>query len=137
IGTSAVTSSLHEEVGKLQLAVQYGADTVMDLSTGKDLDAVREAIIKASSVPVGTVPIYQVVTDRVEDIADAPPQHLLDVSEHQARQGVGYMTIHACILIEHLPLVYGRVTGIVSRGGSLHAVWMMKHRKQNPLYTHY
>jgi phosphomethylpyrimidine synthase len=137
IGTSAVTSSLDEEVGKLQLAVKYGADTVMDLSTGQDLDAVRAAIIGASTVPVGTVPIYQVVTDRVEDIADATPQHFLDVIEHQAKQGVDYMTIHAGILIEHLPLIYGRVTGIVSRGGSLHAVWMMKHRQQNPLYTHY
>ena len=82
IGTSAVTSSLDEEVGKLKLAVQYGADTVMDLSTGKDLDAVREAIITASTVPVGTVPIYQLVTDRVADIADATPQHFLEVVEH-------------------------------------------------------
>ena len=137
IGTSAVTSSLDEEIGKLNLAVKYGADTVMDLSTGKDLDAVRAAIIAASSVPVGTVPIYQVVTDRVEDIADATVQHFLDVIEHQAKQGVDYMTIHAGILLEHLPLVYGRVTGIVSRGGSLHAVWMMKHRRQNPLYEHF
>jgi phosphomethylpyrimidine synthase len=137
IGTSAVTSSLDEEVGKLNLAVKYGADTVMDLSTGKDLDAVREAIIGASTVPVGTVPIYQVVTERAEDIADATAQDFLDVIEHQARQGVDYMTIHAGILREHLPLVYGRVTGIVSRGGSLHAVWMVKHNRQNPLYEHF
>lgn len=137
IGTSAVTSSLAEEVGKLNLAVKYGADTVMDLSTGKDLDAVREAIIGASTVPVGTVPIYQLVTDRVADIADATPQHFLDVIEHQAKQGVDYMTLHAGILLEHLPLVYGRITGIVSRGGSLHAVWMVEHNAQNPLYTHF
>ena len=137
IGTSAVTSSLDEEVGKLNLAVKYGADTVMDLSTGKDLDAIREAIIAASTVPVGTVPIYQIVTDRVGDIADATPQHFLDVIEHQAKQGVDYMTLHAGILREHLPLVYGRVTGIVSRGGSLHAVWMVAHNKQNPLYEHF
>ncbi|HYV98810.1 MAG TPA: phosphomethylpyrimidine synthase ThiC [Gemmatimonadaceae bacterium] len=137
IGTSAVTSSLDEEVGKLELAVKYGADTVMDLSTGKDLDAVRAAIIGASTVPVGTVPIYQVVTERAEDIADATVQDFLDVIEHQAKQGVDYMTIHAGILREHLPLVYGRVTGIVSRGGSLHAVWMVKHNKQNPLYEHF
>jgi phosphomethylpyrimidine synthase len=137
IGTSAVTSSLDEEVGKLNLAVKYGADTVMDLSTGKDLDAVREAIINASTVPVGTVPIYQVVTERAEDIADATVTDFLEVIEHQARQGVDYMTIHAGILREHLPLVYGRVTGIVSRGGSLHAVWMVKHNKQNPLYEHF
>jgi phosphomethylpyrimidine synthase len=137
IGTSAVTSSLDEEVGKLHLAVKYGADTVMDLSTGKDLDAVRKAIIAASTVPVGTVPIYQVVTERAEDIADATVTDFLEVIEHQARQGVDYMTIHAGILREHLPLVYGRVTGIVSRGGSLHAVWMVKHNKQNPLYEHF
>jgi phosphomethylpyrimidine synthase len=137
IGTSAVTSSLEEEVGKLELAVKYGADTVMDLSTGKDIDAVREAIIAHATVPVGTVPIYQLVTDRVHDIADATPQDFLDVIEHQAKQGVDYMTLHAGILREHLPLVYGRVTGIVSRGGSLHAVWMVHNRAQNPLYTHF
>ena len=136
IGNSAVTSSIAEEVGKLELAVKYGADTVMDLSTGKDLDATREAIISHSTVPIGTVPIYQAVL-RGKEAEDLTAQDLLDVIEHQAKQGVDYMTIHAGILLEHLPLVYGRVTGIVSRGGSLHAVWMMKHRKQNPLYEHY
>jgi phosphomethylpyrimidine synthase len=136
IGTSAVTSSLAEEAGKLELAVRYGADTVMDLSTGKDLDAVREAIVAASTVPVGTVPIYQAVL-RVDDPTELDADLLLDVIEHQAKQGVDYMTIHAGILLEHLPLVYGRVTGIVSRGGSLLAVWMMKHRLQNPLYERY
>ena len=137
IGTSAVTSSTDEEVAKLRLAVQYGADTVMDLSTGRDIDGVREAILAASSVPIGTVPIYQVVTDRVSDVADMTADDFLAVIEHQARQGVDYMTLHAGILLEHLPLVYGRVTGIVSRGGSLHAVWMMKHRRQNPLYERF
>jgi phosphomethylpyrimidine synthase len=137
IGTSAVTSSLGEEVDKVTLAVKYGADTVMDLSTGKDLDAVREAIIGAATVPIGTVPIYQIITDRVNDIGEMTAQMFLDVIEHQARQGVDYMTLHAGILREHLPLVYGRVTGIVSRGGALHAVWMMKHNAQNPLYTHF
>jgi phosphomethylpyrimidine synthase len=137
IGTSAVTSSLGEEVDKVRLAVKYGADTVMDLSTGKDLDAVREAIIGAATVPIGTVPIYQIITDRVNDIGEMTAQMFLDVIEHQARQGVDYMTLHAGILREHLPLVYGRVTGIVSRGGALHAVWMMKHNAQNPLYTHF
>jgi len=136
IGNSAVTSSIGEEVAKLELAVKYGADTVMDLSTGKDLDATREAIIAHSTVPVGTVPIYQAALD-IEDPADLTPQALLDTIEHQARQGVDYMTIHAGILLEHIPLVYGRVTGIVSRGGSLLAVWMARHRKQNPLYTHF
>ena len=137
IGNSAVTSSLDEEVAKLRLAVRYGADTVMDLSTGKRIDEVRAAIIAASSVPIGTVPIYQIVTERVADVADLTALHFLEMVEHQARQGVDYMTLHAGILLEHLPLVYGRVTGIVSRGGSLHAVWMMKHRRQNPLYERY
>ncbi|MFN2397968.1 MAG: phosphomethylpyrimidine synthase ThiC [Gemmatimonadaceae bacterium] len=136
IGNSAVTSSLAEEVDKLRLAVRYGADTVMDLSTGRDIDAVREAIIEASTVPIGTVPIYQAVL-MGKELEELTAEDLLGVIEHQARQGVDYMTIHAGILLEHLPLVYGRVTGIVSRGGSLHAVWMMHHRKQNPLYERY
>ncbi|MFL5579517.1 MAG: phosphomethylpyrimidine synthase ThiC [Gemmatimonadaceae bacterium] len=137
IGNSAVSSGIGEELEKLRLAVQYGADTVMDLSTGRDIDLVRQAIIDASTVPIGTVPIYQLVTDVVKDVADMTAQQLLDMIEHQARQGVDYMTLHAGILLEHLPLVYGRVTGIVSRGGSLHAVWMMARREQNPLYTHF
>ena len=136
IGNSAVSSGLEAELEKLHLAVRYGADTVMDLSTGADLDRVREAIIGAATVPVGTVPIYQSVLD-VAGAPDLTAQGLLDMIEHQARQGVDYMTIHAGILLEHLPLVYGRVTGIVSRGGSLLAVWMMAHRKQNPLYERY
>ena len=136
IGNSAVTSDIPAELEKLRLAVQYGADTVMDLSTGKDLDATRAAIITASTVPIGTVPIYQ-ASLQVHDVPDLTPKQLLDVIEHQAVQGVDYMTIHAGILLEHLPLVHGRVTGIVSRGGALLAVWMMAHRKQNPLYTHY
>jgi phosphomethylpyrimidine synthase len=136
IGNSAVTSSIPEELEKLHHAVHFGADTVMDLSTGKDIDATREAIIAHSPVPVGTVPIYQAALE-VEDPADLTPQALLDGIEHQAKQGVDYMTIHAGILLEHLPLVYGRVTGIVSRGGSLLAAWMVAHREQNPLYTHY
>ena len=136
IGNSAVTSSIDEELEKLRLAVRYGADTVMDLSTGKDIDLVREAIIGASTVPIGTVPIYQAVL-MGKELEELTANDLLDVVEHQAQQGVDYMTIHAGILLEHLPLVYGRVTGIVSRGGSLHAVWMMHHRKQNPLYERY
>src|SRR6185312_11116132 len=136
IGNSAVTSSIEEELEKLRLAVRYGADTVMDLSTGKDIDLVREAIIGASTVPIGTVPIYQAVL-MGKELEELTANDLLDVIEHQAQQGVDYMTIHAGILLEHLPLVYGRVTGIVSRGGSLHAVWMMHHRKQNPLYERY
>ncbi|MBI3541578.1 MAG: phosphomethylpyrimidine synthase ThiC [Deltaproteobacteria bacterium] len=136
IGNSAVTSSIPEEVAKLELAVKYGADTVMDLSTGKNIDETREAIIKASTVPIGTVPIYQMV-QQVKSVEDLTPQDMLDAIEHQAQQGVDYMTIHAGILLEFLPLVMGRITGIVSRGGSLMAQWMIYHHKQNPLYTHY
>jgi phosphomethylpyrimidine synthase len=136
IGTSAVTSDLDGELEKLGMAIKYGADTVMDLSTGRDIDRVREAIIAHSPVPIGTVPIYQAVMGS-KQLEELTANDLLYMIEHQARQGVDYMTIHAGILFEHLPLVHGRVTGIVSRGGSLHAVWMMYHRKQNPLYEHY
>jgi phosphomethylpyrimidine synthase len=136
IGNSAVTSSIPEEVAKLELAVKYGADTVMDLSTGKNIDETREAILAASTVPIGTVPLYQAVL-RDKQLEELTADDLLAEVEHQARQGVDYMTIHAGILLEHLPLVYGRVTGIVSRGGSLLAVWMMHHRRQNPLYERF
>ncbi len=135
IGNSAVTSNVEGEVEKLRAAVKYGADTVMDLSTGGNIDGIRKEIIAASTVPIGTVPIYQAVQDK--DVEDLTPQDFLDIIEHQAKQGVDYMTLHAGILFEHLHLVHGRITGIVSRGGSLHAVWMMKHRKQNPLYEYY
>ncbi len=136
IGNSAVASDIAEEVEKLEFAIKYGADTVMDLSTGEQIDETRQAILDASTVPIGTVPIYQAILD-VDEAPDLTAQGLLDNVEHQAKQGVDYMTLHAGLLLEHLPLVYGRVTGIVSRGGSLLAVWMMAHRKQNPLYTHY
>jgi phosphomethylpyrimidine synthase len=136
IGNSAVSSSIDDELAKLRLAVQYGADTVMDLSTGKDIDLVRQAIVGASTVPIGTVPIYQSVL-MGKEVTELTANDLLDMIEHQARQGVDYMTIHAGILLEHLALVYGRITGIVSRGGSLLAVWMMAHRKQNPLYERF
>ncbi len=136
IGNSAVSSSIPEEVAKLNLAVKYGADTVMDLSTGKNIDETREAIIQASPVPIGTVPLYQMV-QQVKGVEDLTPQDMLDMIEHQARQGVDYMTIHAGILLEFLPLVTGRITGIVSRGGSHMAQWMIFHHKQNPLYTHF
>src|SRR3954468_22012178 len=134
IGNSAVTSSLEGEVEKLHFAVHYGADTVMDLSTGKRIDEIRAAIIAASTVPIGTVPIYQMLEELGGEIEDMRPQHFLDMVEHQAKQGVDYMTVHAGVLYEHLHLTMNRVTGIVSRGGSLIAKWMMAHRKQNPLY---
>ena len=136
IGNSAVESNIDEELEKLHHAVHYGADTVMDLSTGGNIDAIRHAIIDASPVPIGTVPIYQAVTEvpRVEDLS---ADDLLDMIEHQAEQGVDYVTVHCGILREYVPLALGRVTGIVSRGGSLLAYWMMHHQRENPLYTHY
>ncbi|MGI8843943.1 MAG: phosphomethylpyrimidine synthase ThiC, partial [Gemmatimonadaceae bacterium] len=136
IGNSAVSSDVGAELGKLRMAVHYGADTVMDLSTGRDIDRTRQAILGESTVPVGTVPIYQAI-ESVSSVEELTADDLLQMIEHQAQQGVDYMTIHAGILLEHLPLVYGRVTGIVSRGGSLHAYWMMHHRKQNPLYERF
>jgi phosphomethylpyrimidine synthase len=136
IGNSAVTSDIQGELEKLHTSVHFGADTVMDLSTGRDIDAIRRAIIDTSPVPIGTVPIYQMV-EQLDDICDMKPQHFLDMVEHQAQQGVDYMTIHAGVLLEHLHLTMNRVTGIVSRGGSLVAKWMMHHRQQNPLYTHF
>src|SRR5207247_9042154 len=137
IGNSAVESNIDQELEKLHMAVHYGADTVMDLSTGKNIDAIRAAIIDASPVPIGTVPIYQMLEELGGNIEDMKPQHFLDMVEHQAKQGVDYMTVHAGVMLEHLPLTMGRVTGIVSRGGSLIAKWMMTHRQQNPLYTHF
>ena len=136
IGNSAVTSQIENELEKLNLALKYGADTVMDLSTGGDLNKIREAIIKASLVPVGTVPIYQALT-LVRKIEDLNAEDLIEVIQLQAQQGVDYMTIHAGVLREHLPLVKNRITGIVSRGGSILALWMTKHRRQNPLYENY
>ena len=136
IGNSAVTSDIEGELEKLHTAVHFGADTVMDLSTGGSIDSIRQAIIDASPVPIGTVPIYQVVQN-LKDFLDLKPQHMLDMVEHQAKQGVDYMTLHAGVLIEHLPKTLKRITGIVSRGGSLMAQWMMAHRLQNPLYTHF
>ena len=136
IGNSTVTSDVDGELEKLHFAVHFGADTVMDLSTGGGIDEIREAIIAASPVPIGTVPIYQVIQS-VDDVADITPQMLLDNIEHQARQGVDYITVHCGVLREHLGLAMGRVTGIVSRGGSLLAAWMVQRREQNPLYTHF
>lgn len=134
IGNSAVTSDVEGELEKLHMAVHHGADTVMDLSTGKDIDTIRKAIIAASPVPIGTVPIYQMLEELGGEIEEMKPQNFLDMVEHQAKQGVDYMTVHCGVLLEHLTYTMNRVTGIVSRGGSLIAKWMMAHRKQNPLY---
>src|SRR5438477_10661341 len=136
IGNSAVTSKVDDELEKLHTAVHLGADTVMDLSTGGNIDAIRRAIIDASPVPIGTVPIYQVI-QQVKDVTDITPRMMLDMVEHQARQGVDYMTIYAGVLLEYVALTSDRVTGIVSRGGSLVAVWMVAHHQQDPWYTHF
>jgi len=136
IGNSAVSSNVDEELKKLHGAVHYGADTVMDLSTGGDIPAIRKAIIDASPVPIGTVPIYEAIT-RVRRTEDLTPQLMLEVIEEQAEQGVDYMTIHAGVLREFVPLVRNRITGIVSRGGALLAQWMSAHKKQNFLYEHF
>jgi phosphomethylpyrimidine synthase len=134
IGNSDTTSDIEGELRKLHTAVHHGADTVMDLSTGGDLDRIREANVARSPVPVGTVPVYEAVK-RVDDVADITHELLLDVIEKQAEQGVDYMTIHAGVLMEHLPLTDDRTTGIVSRGGSILAQWMKENGMQNPLYA--
>ena len=136
IGNSATTSNIDEELEKLHRSVHYGSDTVMDLSTGGDIPKIRKAIINASPVPIGTVPIYEALS-RVRRTEDLTIELMLEVIEEQAEQGVDYMTIHAGVLREFLPLVRDRITGIVSRGGALLAVWMSHHRKQNFLYDHF
>jgi len=136
IGNSAVTSDVDGEVRKLNVALKYGADTVMDLSTGGDIDRIRGAIIGNSPVPIGTVPVYQVLTER-KKVSDIREDDFIGMLEHQAVQGVDYFTIHAGVIAEHLPLVQHRITGIVSRGGSIMAQWMIEHRKQNPFYVHW
>jgi phosphomethylpyrimidine synthase len=133
IGSSPGVSGIEGELEKIHTSVRWGADTAMDLSTGKDLDETRQAIIDVSPVPIGTVPIYQAI-HKVRQIEDLTIDVLLEEIEHQARQGVDYMTIHAGIRLEHLPLVAHRTTGIVSRGGGILAAWMVAHRKENPLY---
>ena len=136
IGKSALSSDTDCELAKLFAALKYGADTVMDLSTGEGIDSVRARIIETATVPVGTVPIYQ-VAEQLDDIADMRPQHFLDVIHEQARQGVDYMTVHCAILRDHIRLTEKRTTGIVSRGGSLVAKWMAVHGQENPFFTHF
>ena len=133
LGASPVSSDTDEEVDKMRWAVRWGADTVMDLSTGGDLDACRDAIIQHSTVPIGTVPIYSMIIGR--RIEDLDAETILASLDRQARQGVDYFTIHAGVLREHLPFVKQRLIGIVSRGGSLLAKWMLHHDQQNPMYT--
>ncbi|MBI3323211.1 MAG: phosphomethylpyrimidine synthase ThiC [Candidatus Omnitrophica bacterium] len=134
IGNSSVASDVEQELKKLAICVKHGADTAMDLSTGGDIPRIREQILRASPLPIGTVPIYEAV-QRVRRIEELTEELIFQVIEEQAEQGVDYMTIHAGVLRGHLPLVQHRVTGIVSRGGSLMAQWMLAHNRENPLYT--
>ena len=136
IGNSSTTSNIDEEVAKLHYAVKYGADTLMDLSTGGDIPGIRKAIIAESPIPIGTVPIYEALA-RVRRVEDLNIQVMLEVIEEQAEQGVDYMTIHAGVLVQYVPLTTKRITGIVSRGGAILAEWMVKNHKQNFLYEHF
>ncbi|MFN0117881.1 MAG: phosphomethylpyrimidine synthase ThiC [Elusimicrobiota bacterium] len=136
IGSSATTSDIKEELEKLHRSVHFGADTVMDLSTGGDLDTIRKAMVENSPVPLGTVPIYGALLG-VERLEDLTPKILLDEIEKQAKQGIDYQTIHAGTLKDYIPLTSHRITGIVSRGGSILAKWMAAHNQENPLYTHF
>jgi phosphomethylpyrimidine synthase len=136
IGNSAVSSNIDEELGKLETSVRYGADTVMDLSTGGNIAEIREAILRHSPVPIGTVPIYEAV-NRVKRVEDLSADLMLEVIEEQAEQGVDYMTIHAGVLIQYLPMIAKRITGIVSRGGAILAQWMAHHHRQNFLYERF
>lgn len=133
IGNSSLSSDIDTELEKLQICLKYGADTVMDLSTGGDLDAIRSAIIANSTVPIGTVPMYQIIHD-IKEVENLKAADILKTLEKQARQGVSYFTIHAGFLLKFMPLVAKRKMGIVSRGGSLTASWMMHHHKENPFY---
>jgi phosphomethylpyrimidine synthase len=136
IGNSATTSNIDDEVAKLHYAVKYGADTLMDLSTGGDIPRIRQAIIDESPIPIGTVPIYEALS-RVRRVEDLNINVMLEVIEEQAEQGVDYMTIHAGVLVQYVPLTTKRITGIVSRGGAILAEWMVKNHKQNLLYEHF
>lgn len=137
IGNSAVTSSIEEEVEKMTWAIRWGADTMMDLSTGKDIHTTREWIIRNCPVPVGTVPIYQAL-EKVNGIAENLTWEVYrDTLIEQAEQGVDYFTIHAGVLLRYIPLTVDRVTGIVSRGGAIMARWCLAHHQENFLYTHF
>ena len=133
MGASPISSDTSEEVEKLEWALKWGADTVMDLSTGGDLDATREALLQDSTAPIGTVPIYSmIIGKKIEDLDHAM---ILETCKHQAEQGVDYFTIHAGILKEHIKLAKDRLIGLVSRGGSLLAKWMLTHNAENPMNT--
>ncbi len=136
IGNSAVSSSVEEEVEKMVWATRWGADTVMDLSTGEDIHETRERILRNSPVPIGTVPIYQAL-EKVDDPADLTWEIYRDTVIEQCEQGVDYMTVHAGVLLRYVPMTAQRVTGIVSRGGSIMAAWCLAHHAESFLYTHF
>ncbi|MFW5802844.1 MAG: phosphomethylpyrimidine synthase ThiC [Verrucomicrobiota bacterium] len=136
IGNSAVSSDVGQEVDKLEMAVRYGADAIMDLSTGSEVERIRSEILAQCTAPVGTVPIYQALC-MVDDPMDISAQLLLEVIQAQAEQGVDFMTLHAGLLHRHLPAARERLLGIVSRGGAITAKWMGRHEQENPLYTHF
>jgi phosphomethylpyrimidine synthase len=135
IGSSALASDAAGEVEKVEVSEKYGADTIMDLSTGGDLDMIRKEVIKHANVPIGTVPMYQILHDIDNKIEDLTIEKMLEVIERQAKQGVSYFTIHAGFLLEFMPHIAKRKMGIVSRGGSLMAAWMMHYHRENPFYT--
>ncbi|UOF92499.1 phosphomethylpyrimidine synthase ThiC [Fodinisporobacter ferrooxydans] len=137
IGNSAVTSSIEEEVEKMTWATRWGADTIMDLSTGKNIHTTREWIIRNSPVPVGTVPLYQALEKVGGVVEDLSWEVYRDTLIEQAEQGVDYFTIHAGVLLRYVPLTAKRVTGIVSRGGSIMAAWCLAHHQESFLYTHF
>ncbi|WP_024936017.1 phosphomethylpyrimidine synthase ThiC [Actinomadura welshii] len=137
IGNSAVASSIEDEVEKMTWATRWGADTIMDLSTGKDIHTTREWILRNSPVPVGTVPLYQAVEKVGGDPAELTYDVFRDTVIEQAEQGVDYMTVHAGVLLPYVPLTARRKTGIVSRGGSIMAAWCLAHHEENFLYTHF
>ncbi|MBL8862280.1 MAG: phosphomethylpyrimidine synthase ThiC [Planctomycetes bacterium] len=137
IGNSALGSSIEEEVEKLRWAIRWGADTVMDLSTGRDIHATRERVLRASPVPIGTVPIYQALEKVHGRVEKLEIKAFLDTLVEQAEQGVDYFTIHAGVRLAHVPLTKERVTGIVSRGGSILAKWCLHHHRENFLYEHF
>ncbi|MBI2541895.1 phosphomethylpyrimidine synthase ThiC [Candidatus Woesearchaeota archaeon] len=137
IGASKIRAGIAEELKKLEYCIKYGADTAMDLSTGGNLNVIRQSIIDNSPITIGTVPTYQVIEEAGGKIEDIDAEDWLEVIEMQAKQGVDYMTIHAGILKRTLPLARNRITGIVSRGGAILARWMEEHGKENPLYTQF
>lgn len=136
LGRSQTASCLTEEIEKVKVAIRYGADTIMDLSTGPGIEEIRQAVLEVSTVPVGTVPVYE-VADKVQDIADATVNDFIEVVRRQAEQGVDFMTIHAGVLRRHAKLLSGRLTGVVSRGGALILKWMEKNNRENPYYEYF